>query len=93
MEFCAKYHIVLGHSTAYHLQGNGFSESSNKSLVNIIKKVVEVNNKNWHKKLINALWVDMVNTKKSIGMSPFQLVYGVDSMFPSSLAIPVMIIS
>jgi len=43
-----------------------------------------------HKKLINALWADRVNTKKSIGMSPFQLIYGVDTVFPSSLVVPVM---
>ena len=39
IEFCNKYKIILGHSTTYHPQGNGLAESSNKSLVNIIKKV------------------------------------------------------
>jgi len=39
VDFYAKYHIVLKHSTAYHPQGNGLAKSSNKSLVNIIKKV------------------------------------------------------
>lgn len=90
VDFCAKYHIMLRHSTAYHPQGNDLVEYSNKSLVNIIKKVLEVNKKNWHKKLINVLWVDRVNTKRSIGMSPFQLVYGVDTIFPSSFVVPVM---
>ena len=37
--FCHKYRIILGHSTTYYPQGNGLAESSNKSLVNIIKKV------------------------------------------------------
>jgi hypothetical protein len=37
IEFCSKYHITLGHSTAYYPEGNGLAESSNKSLVNIIK--------------------------------------------------------
>jgi len=36
--FCHKYHISLGRSTTYYPQGNGLAESSNKSLVNIIKK-------------------------------------------------------
>lgn len=49
-----------------------------------------MNKKNWHKKLINALWVDKVSIKKSIGMSHFQLVYKVDTIFPSSLVIPIM---
>jgi len=38
IEFCHKYKITLGHSTTYYPQGNGLAESSNKSLVNIIKK-------------------------------------------------------
>eukprot|EP00253_Pinus_taeda_P028337 PITA_28337 len=85
-----KYHIILGHSTSYHLQGNGLVESSNKSLVNIIKKLLEINKKSWHKRLVNALWADRVSQKKSIGTSPFNLVYGFDIVFPTSLAAPVV---
>jgi len=90
ISFGHKYHIILGHSTAYYPQGNGLAESSNKSLINIIKKVLEENKKNWHKKLINALWADRLTTKRSIGTSPYELVYGVDAIFPSSLGVPIM---
>jgi len=38
ISFCHKYHITLGHSTTYYPQGNGLAKSSNKSLINIIKK-------------------------------------------------------
>eukprot|EP00253_Pinus_taeda_P005357 PITA_05357 len=89
VDFCYKYNIILGHSTAYHPQGNELAESSNKSLVNIIKKLLEINKKSWHKKLVNALWADRVSQKKSIGMSPFELVYGTDAVFPTSLSVPV----
>jgi len=85
VEFCHKYHIILGHSTAYHPQGNGLVESSNKSLVNIIKKLLEINKKSWNKRLVHALWADRITQKKSIGMSPFELVYGVDTIFAASL--------
>ena len=90
IEFCNKYKIILGHSTTYHSQGNGLAESSNKSLVNIIKKLLEINKKSSHKKLVNALWTDRVSQKKYIGISPFELVYGVDTVFPTSLAAPVV---
>jgi len=90
VEFCHKYHIILGHSTAYHLQGNGLVESSNKSLVNIIKKLLEINKKSWNKRLVHALRADRISQKKSIGMSPFEMVYGVDTVFPSTLAAPVV---
>ena len=85
IKFCNKYKIILGHSTTYHLQGNRLAKSSNKSLVNIIKMLLEINKKSWHKKLVNALWADQVSQKKSIGMSPFELFYGVDTVFPTSL--------
>eukprot|EP00253_Pinus_taeda_P032339 PITA_32339 len=90
VEFFHKYHIILGHSTTYHLQGNRLVESSNKSLVNIIKKLLEINKKSWHKRLVNALWADQVSQKKSIGTSPFELLYGVDTMFLTSIAAPVI---
>eukprot|EP00253_Pinus_taeda_P025533 PITA_25533 len=90
VNFCSKYKITLGHSTAYYPQGNGLAKSSNKSLVNIIKKLLETNKKGWHKKLVNALWADRVSQKKSIGMSPFELVYGIGTVFPISLAILVV---
>eukprot|EP00253_Pinus_taeda_P006400 PITA_06400 len=90
VNFCHKFHITLGHSTAYYPQGNGLAESSNKSLVNMIKKVLKENKKNWHKKLVNALWADRLTTKRSIGVSPYELVYGLEAKFPSSLGTPVM---
>ena len=90
IDFCNKCHITLGHSTAYYPQGNGLAEYSNKSLVNIIKKLLEDNKKTWNKKLVNALWADRLTTKKSIGTSPYQLVYGMEVFFPSSLGVPVM---
>jgi len=90
ISFCNKYHITLGHSIAYYPQGNGLAESSNKSIINIIKKFLEENKKIWHQKPINALWADRLTTKKSIGTSPYELVYGMEVVFPSSLRFPIM---
>jgi len=54
IDFYNKYHITLGHSTAYYPQGNGLAKSSNKSLVNIIKKLLE-DNKNMEQKASECL--------------------------------------
>ena len=89
-DFCYKYHITLGHSTSYYPQGNGLVESSNKIMVNIIKKLLDQNQKSWHSKLVHALWADRLTTKKSINMSPYQPVYALDEVFPTSLGVPVM---
>ena len=90
ISFCQKYNIVLGHSTAYYSQGNGLAESSNKSLINIIKKVLNENKRSWHVHLKYALWANRIGTKKSIGISPFQMVYGTDVVLPINLSLPMM---
>ena len=46
--------------------------------------------RNWDTQLVHALWADRVSGKKSIGMSPFQLVYGTNVVMPLQLALPVM---
>ena len=71
IQFCEKYNIVLNHLTTYYAQGNGLAESSNKSLVKIIKKLLEENKKAWHLKLKYDLCADRVSTKRSIGTSPY----------------------
>jgi hypothetical protein len=75
---------------AYYPQENGLAESSNKILVNILRKTLQENKKSWHNKLVFALWVDRISTKRSIGMSPYQLVYGIEAVCPLSLGVSVM---
>jgi hypothetical protein len=58
--------------------------------VNILRKTLQENKKSWHNKLVFALWADRISTKRSIGMSPYQLVYGIEEVFPLSLGVPVM---
>jgi hypothetical protein len=53
--FYGEYGIVTGQSSNYYPQGNDLAESTNKSLIHILKKRIESNHKNWHQKLIDAL--------------------------------------
>ena len=45
VNMCESMGIQLVHSTSYYPQGNGLAESSNKSLVRIIRKLLEKNQK------------------------------------------------
>jgi len=45
VDFCNKYGIDLSHTSPYHPQGNGQAESSNKSLMKIIKRIMDKNKK------------------------------------------------
>jgi ribonuclease HI len=89
IKFCEQFQISLVHSTPYYPQGNGLAESSNKSLIRIIKRILEDNKRAWDSKLKFSLWADRVTTKKSLGTSSFQLVYGAEAVFPTQLALPV----
>ena len=44
-DFFFEYRITVGHSSDYFPQGNGQAESSNKNLINIVKKLVWNNQK------------------------------------------------
>jgi hypothetical protein len=90
IEFHNKYSIKLVHSTPYYPQGNGLAESFNKILIRIIKKLLAENKKSWDSKLKFSLWVDRISNKKSIGTSPFQMVYGTKSILPNQLGLPVL---
>ena len=90
INFCQTYNVLLSHSTTYHPQGNGLAESSNKTLVKILKKTINENQKDWDSKLIFALWAVRMTTKISTGKSPYELVYGAQALFPTQLARPVI---
>jgi transposase InsO family protein len=90
INFCQKYNIILGHSTAYYPQWNGLAKSSNKILMRIIKTILTENKKAQLTHLKYALWENKIGTKKSIGMSHFQLVYGTYVILPINLALPMM---
>lgn len=77
MMFYYDHGISLVHSSNYYPQGNGQAKSSNKNLVNIMKKLVDENTNTWHKHLYEALWADRITPKREIGMEPFELVYGI----------------
>ena len=55
-----------------------------------MKNLLAENKKAWDNKLKYALWADSITTKKAIGTSPFQLIYGTEAVFPIQLGLPVM---
>ena len=81
--------ISLAHAFDYFPQGNRQAESSNKNLVAIMKKLVSNNTQNLHKKLYEALWADIITPKRAIGMTSFELVYGIGAQISLPLELSV----
>jgi hypothetical protein len=75
----------MGQSSNYYPQGNGLAESTNKTLIQILKKTIDQNQKNWHVKLIDALWESRMTPKDNTRISPYVLVYGKEAKMPLNL--------
>jgi hypothetical protein len=63
IKFCEQFGISIVHSTPYYPQGNRLAESSNKSLIKLIKKLLEDNQKAWDSKLKFSLCVRDISCK------------------------------
>jgi len=65
-------------------------ESINKTLLKILKKTIAENPKDWDSKLKFALRAVRATTRRSTGKSPFELVYGTQTIFLSQLVKPII---
>ncbi|XP_074336859.1 uncharacterized protein LOC141674033 [Apium graveolens] len=55
---------------------NGQAESSNKIIINSLKKRLSLHKGKWAEELPWVLWADRTTTKTSTGQTPDSLVYG-----------------
>ena len=75
-EFAESFGIKLLNSSPYYAQANGQAESSNKTLIRLIKKKIEEKPRRWHEVLSEALWAHRISKHGATQVTPFELVYG-----------------
>jgi len=75
-------------SMPYYPQANGLVEAINKVLIIMIRRIIGIHRSNWHNMLFSALWAYRTTVKTSTGFTPFQLVYGLETMLPIECEIP-----
>jgi transposase InsO family protein len=81
-EFADSLKIELLSSSPYYAQDNGQTESSNQTLIKLIKKKIEENPKRWHEVLSEALWAHRISNHSATKVTPFELVYGQEVILP-----------
>jgi hypothetical protein len=75
-EFAESLKVKLLSSLSYNAQANGQAESSNKTLIKLIKKKIEENLKRWHEVLLEVLWAHCISKHSNRKVTPFELFYG-----------------
>jgi hypothetical protein len=86
-DYLQQFKIQHHRSSPYRPQMNGAVESANKNLIKILKKTVE-SGRDWHEKLVYALWAYRTSIRTSTGMTPYSLVYGTEAVLPMEVEIP-----
>jgi hypothetical protein len=81
-EFAESLKIKLLSSSPYYTQSNGQAEPSNKTLIKLIKKKIEKILKRWHEVLSEALWAHRIFKHNTTKVTPFELVYGQETILP-----------
>ncbi|XP_074300093.1 uncharacterized protein LOC141631304 [Silene latifolia] len=75
-------------SSMYNASANGLAEAFNKTLCNLLRKVVAKSKQDWHERIGETLWAYRTTYKTPTQATPYALVYGVEAMLPLELQIP-----
>ncbi|XP_056854536.1 uncharacterized protein LOC130503993 [Raphanus sativus] len=84
-EFCNKWNIRLSPSTPRYPQGNGQAESSNKIIIDGIKKRLDLKKGHWADELDGVLWSHRTTPRGATKSTPFSLAYGMEAMAPAEV--------
>ncbi|KAI5350352.1 hypothetical protein L3X38_003243 [Prunus dulcis] len=93
LDMAEAFKFKLLQSTPYYAQANGQAESSNKVIINIIRKMLEKNPKQWHEKLSETLWAYRTSKREATGITPYALTYGHDAILPMEIVVQSLRIS
>ena len=87
LSFAESRGIKILNLTPYYAQANGQAEATNKTVINIIEKMIKENPRSWDTVFSKALCTYRTSKRSSTGVTPFLLTYGQDAM----LAIKVLV--
>lgn len=87
---CEQYIIRHYFSTPVYPQSNGQAESSNKTLLDGIRKRLDEPKGGWVNELPSVLWAYRTTPRRSTRETPFSLAYGMEVIIPLEIGLPTM---
>ncbi|XP_071939174.1 uncharacterized protein [Coffea arabica] len=72
----------------YYATLNGLAETFNKTLYNLLKKIVNKSKNDWHIRIGETLWAYRTTFQTPMQATPYALVYGVEAVLPLKCQIP-----
>ncbi|XP_049414734.1 uncharacterized protein LOC125877498 [Solanum stenotomum] len=75
-------------SSMYYAAANGLGEAFNKTLCNLLKKVVSKSERDWHDRMEEALWAYRTTHRTPTQATPYSLVFGTEAVLPLERQIP-----
>jgi len=73
------------YSTICHLQIDGQTEVTNRTLETLLRALIKPHAKAWYLLLPHAEFAYNKASSKATGLSPFKVVYGIDPLSPIDL--------
>jgi len=90
LDFCQKLGIRQSFSSVAHPETNGQAESSNKVILEGLKKRLEDSKGKWADELPSVLWAFRTTPRRSTGETPFSLTYGTEAIIPLEVSFPTL---
>nr|ABA97912.1 retrotransposon protein, putative, unclassified [Oryza sativa Japonica Group] len=83
MDYFTKWAEAL--KNMIHMKANGQAESSNKTLLKLVKEKIEELQKKWHEVFSEVFWAHRISKYGATKVTPFELVYGQKAVLPFEL--------
>ncbi|XP_031742882.1 uncharacterized protein LOC116404507 [Cucumis sativus] len=81
-KLCEKFKFKQYKSSMYNAAVNGLAEAFNKTLCNLLKKIVSKSKRDWQERIGEALWAYRMTHRTPTRVTPYSLVYGVEPVLP-----------
>ncbi|XP_020676518.2 uncharacterized protein LOC110095352 [Dendrobium catenatum] len=76
------------YSSIYYPRANGLAEGFNKTLVQLRRKILVENKREWYEKLLEALWAYRTTYHTLTQCTPYALAFGVEAVLPLEVELP-----